>query len=176
MEIRPIYKKDLNNYKHMMIPYIYDEYKGNEDKTELGFWGFACVLSEDEDGCSQALKEGKDIAAASVLVIQPEGNGDLNIVSLYTLPKLRRRGYASRLLQKVPAVASALFNWDEEEKEDTILYKTLYRLPEDLRTAYESFLIANAFSDFVLVDEEKEVWSASAMIKMLREDKVRDHV
>jgi GNAT superfamily N-acetyltransferase len=171
MEIKPVFKKDLKNYKHLMIPYIYDEYRGNEDKTELGYWGFALVLSEDEDGYERALASGKDEAAASVLVIQPESGGDLNIVSVFTYPPFRRRGYASKLLRQALVVARTLFKWDEGESEDDIMFKTLYRLPEDLRTVYESFLIKNMFSDFVLVDEEKEVWSASAMIRMLREDK-----
>lgn len=170
MEIKPIFKKDLKNYKHLMIPYIYDEYKGNEDKTELGLWGFALVLTEGEESYERALAAGGDEAAASVLVIQPESDGDLNIVSVFTFPPFRRRGYASMLLRRALTVARTLFKWDEGESGEDIMYKTLYRLPEDIRTVYESFLIKNLFSDFVLVDEEKEVWSASAMIRLFRED------
>ena len=170
MDIRPIYKKDLKYYKHLMIPYIYDEYKGNDDRPELGFWGFALVLDESDEGYKEALQAGVGVAAASVLVIQPEIHGDLNIVSIFTYPPFRRRGYGSRLLQEVPVVARALFKWDAGEVEDTVLYKTLYRLPEDIWTVYENFLIRNMFTDFVLVDEDKEVWSASAMIRMYRKD------
>ncbi len=170
MEIRPIYKKDLNNYRHLMIPYIYDEFKGNGDETDLGFWGFSLVFDEGDPDYEKAINAGGDVAAASVLVVQPEEDGDLNIVSIFTYPLFRRRGYATMLLQTVPKVARASFKWQEGETEDTIYYKTLYRLPEDIRTVYESFLIKNMFSDFFLVDEEKEVWSASAMISMVRED------
>ncbi len=73
---------------------------------ELGFWGFALVLDESDEGYKEALQAGVGVAAASVLVIQPEMHGDLNIVSIFTYPPFRRRGYGSRLLQEVPVKKS----------------------------------------------------------------------
>ncbi|MBO6149159.1 MAG: GNAT family N-acetyltransferase [Lachnospiraceae bacterium] len=158
MEIVSIEKSELERYSHLLLPYIYEDLIGDGMETDTEYFGLAAI----ENG-----------EAVSALVIQPEATGDLNIVSVYTLPEYRRRGFATELLGKSLSVARALFKWEEGETEELIILKTLYSLPPDILDVYENFLIKNHFRDFVLLKEaapgEEDVWSGSAEIRFFRE-------
>ncbi len=160
MDIESIEKSNIEKYSSLILPYILDDYRGSGRWTETAYFGLGAA-------------EGKE--RVSALIMQPEITGDLNIVSLYTVPGYRRKGYASALLNKSIAVARELFRWEKDETEELIVLKTLYSLPGDILDIYESFLIKNHFTDFVLLKEaaerEEEVWSASCEIKFFKERK-----
>ncbi|WP_026528452.1 GNAT family N-acetyltransferase [Butyrivibrio sp. VCD2006] len=177
MRIESITRENLDDYKGMILPYIYDEFTGNGAELDTEFMGLSAVLDESDEGYDDAMKATGSVACASVLVVQPEAEGDLNIVSIFTLPALRRRGYASALMDKALFIARKMFIWDEEENESLILFKTLYRIPDDIREVYEEFLMKNNFTDFIQVETADnipddglclDVWSASAEVKFYR--------
>ena len=117
-----------------MLPYIYREFSGtSKDKPGSEYFGLAAVLEKGDEGYTKIRVKNGNSRIASVIVIQPEATGDLNIVSIYTRPECRRMGYASALADKALFVARQLFAWEEGETEDYIIYKTLYRLPADLQ-------------------------------------------
>ncbi len=179
MHIEGITKENIKNYEKLILPYIYDDFTGNGDELDIEYFALAAVLDDTDEGYEDALKFNGNIAAASVLVIQPEATGDLSIVSVFTLPLFRRKRYASMLLDKAVTMARMMFNWEEEDDdEEVIVLKTLYRLPEDIRVIYEEFLMENHFTDFVLLSSKDEyesddglsldVWSACCEITFIR--------
>ncbi len=193
MIIKSVLKEDLQPYRELMLPYIYREFKGSADKTDTEYYGLAAVLEEGDEGY-RTIKAGMgEPRVASVIVIQPEAAGDLNIVSIYTRPGCRRQGYASALADKALFVARQLFLWDEDENDAFMIYKTLYRLPADLQEIYEAFLKKNGFTDFLLIESAEEglewqtmeaqekgkeaavtgealdTWSASAHVRFFRD-------
>lgn len=193
MIIEAISKEDPDPYKKLMLPYIYREFKGlrGAGETDTEYFGLAAVLEEGDEGYKKIRVRNGGSRVASVIVIQPEATGDLNIVSIYTRPECRRNGYASALADKALFVARQLFTWEEGETEDVIIYKTVYRLPADLGGMYEAFLKKNGFTDFVLLESAEEnamlkamageegiealskealdTWSASAYVKFFRD-------
>ncbi len=144
MRIEAVTVENLNEYKELILPYIYEEFRGCEDVPESPYFGLAAFSDNDPGNLSRP---------ASVLVIQPEPTGDLNIVSIYTRPECRRQGFGSALLDSAIQVARQMFQWEEGETEDLVIFKTLYRLPEDLQEIYEAFLIKNHFTEFVELDD-----------------------
>ncbi|WP_197029557.1 GNAT family N-acetyltransferase [Butyrivibrio sp. AE3004] len=182
MKIVNVSKENASEISNLMLPYIYEEYIGNGDETDIEYIVLAAVLEECEEGFEDAVSANGKLPAASVLVIQPEATGDLNIVSVYTIPSARNRGYASMLLDKALVIARRMFKWEEDDDdEELILLKTLYRLPDDKKLTYEEYLMKNHFTDFVLIESKEEssiddglsldVWSASCEVKFIR-DKV----
>ncbi len=168
MIIEAILKEDPDPYKKLMLPYIYREFKGarGAGETDTEYFGLAAVLEQGDAGYKKIRVRNGGPRVASVIVIQPEATGDLNIVSLYTRPECRRNGYASALVDKALFVARQLFTWEEDEVEDIIIYKTLYRLPADLMEVYEAFLKKNGFTDFVLLESAEE----NAVIQSMAEE------
>ena len=168
MKIEAITKESVGQYKSLILPYIYDEFAGGCEETDTEYFGLVALIEPGEEGFEEA-KEF--MGAVSVLIIQPEATGDLNIVSIYTLPRFRRKGYASALTGKAIQVARTMFQWDEGETEDLVIFKTLYRLPEDIQEIYEAFLIKNHFTDFVELESEEGIHavSASAYLRFFRE-------
>ncbi|MBQ6967403.1 MAG: GNAT family N-acetyltransferase [Lachnospiraceae bacterium] len=173
MRIEAVTKDNYKEFGDLMLPYIFDEFSGEVEETDTEYFGLAAVLEEGDEDFHKAHK-----TVASVLIVQPETIGDLNIVSIYTVPALRGKGYASMLFDKSVQVARQLFSFDEDETEETIVYKTLYRLPEETQDIYEAFLIKNHFRDFYLVEQgnseeegkEYDVWSAAAFIKFFKQE------
>ncbi len=160
----------LMDYEHLILPVVYEELEetfkegspkqGDEDI-------YLCLAAfEDEDKAEKASGD----KPVSVLVAQLEDIGDINILSLFTLPGFRRQGFGSALVKKTIETARALFQWDEGEKEEEVILKTLYRLPPEMEKDYEGFLKAAGFTDFVLLREEEvfKVWSAFASLRFYR--------
>ncbi len=126
---------------------------------------YLCLAAyEDEADGSEAQ------IPVSVLVAEPEDDGDLNVLSIYTEASHRRKGYASALVRELLHLALGIFAWEEGETEEDVVLKTLYRLPADMEEAYGAFLESNHFTDFVLLDEDEEfkTWSALCYVRFFR--------
>ena len=162
MKIEVITKRKLADYKHLMLSYIYEELKEYENDLDCEYICLAAVLP-NEDGI---------FIPVSALVCLMEPFGDIAILSIYTLPAYRRRGCASKLLDKAVYIARRLFVFDEGEDEEDVDLKAVYRLRPEFQEVFEAFLKKNHFTDFVLLDEEDDpqVWAAMAEYRFYKTD------
>ena len=138
LEITGITRESLQEYRGLILPYIFRELSDFPEDLDTEYI------------CLAAVYGGKPV---SVIVSRMEEIGDVSILSIYTLPQYRRKGAASALAEKTVQVARALFTWEEDETVETVVFKTIYRLPEDLEEGYRAFLEANHFTEFVLLEE-----------------------
>ena len=167
MKTEVISKDTLGRYRALILPSVYEELRRHDAELDTYYLCLAAV----PDGPAAAAGDGPAAAAAggpvSVLVAQMEDSGDLLIISLYTLPEERRKGYASYLKEQLLTAARGLFLWEEGETEADIYLKTLYRLPEGAEAAYDAFLKKNGFTEFYLLDEEERynTWCALAEVR-----------
>ena len=154
MEIEVITKEKLTDYKQLMLSYVYEELKTYEDDLDCEYICLAAVVP-NEDGI---------MIPVSALVCLMEPFGDIAILSVYTLPGYRRKGYASELLDKAVFVARRLFIFEEGEDEEDVNLKAIYRLRPEFQEVFEAFLKKNNFVDFYLLDEadDPQVWAAIA--------------
>ncbi|MBQ6505517.1 MAG: GNAT family N-acetyltransferase [Flexilinea sp.] len=160
MNFEAIEKKELSKYRELILPYIYDELSDSAGELDENYICLAgCV--ENEDGI---------LIPVSALVMLMETNGDLALLSIYTLPERRRQGIASELLEKAIFIGRQLYIFDEGENEEFINLKAIYRLSEKFRTPFEEFLKKNNFTDFYLLDEQDgpQVWAAIEEIQFYR--------
>ena len=153
MELKAIRIDEIEEYEHLILPVVYEELK-EYDETEDEGKVYLCLAALNDEG-----------EAVSFIVAELEDFGDINILSIFTIPKWRRQGYAKTLTQKVVAVARGLFVWDDNEVKEEVILKTLYRLPVSMEKDYEAFLKESGFTDFVLVVDGRQyqslnVWSA----------------
>ncbi len=134
---KDIKNDDLSVYEDLMVPMVYEELSRAESiETEY-----------------LALSAWLDDKPACVIVADPEDSGDINILSVWTDQKYRRRGVASDLFDKLMELVSALYNWDELEYGDDIEIRTMYCLDDAFRKPYEGWLEAKGFSDFSVLRE-----------------------
>ena len=154
MDIEVITKEKLSDYKQLMLSYIYDELQTYEDDLDCEYICLAAVVP-NEDGI---------MIPVSALVCLMEPFGDIAILSIYTLPRYRRQGYASELVDKAVFVARQLFIFEEGEDEEDVNLKAIYRLRPEYQEVFEAFLKKNHFVDFYLLDEndDPQVWAAIA--------------
>lgn len=157
MNIGVIRKEELRQYSHLILPYVCDElgaYEGDLDREYICL--YACA--ENPDGI---------LFPVSALIMLMEMDGALSVLSVYTLPEYRRRGIASELLDKAVFIARRLFIFDEDEDEEEISLKAVYRLSPARREVFEAFLKKNNFTDFYLLDDsgELKVWAAISEIR-----------
>ena len=154
MEIEVITKEKLSDYKQLMLSYIYDELQSYENDLDCEYICLAAVVP-NEDGI---------MIPVSALVCLMEPFGDIAILSIYTLPRYRRQGYASELVDKAVFVARQLFIFEEGEDEEDVNLKAIYRLRPEYQEVFEAFLKKNHFVDFYLLDEndDPQVWAAIA--------------
>ena len=163
MKIEVISKEKLTDYKHLMLSYIYDELESYDDDLDCEYICLAATVP-NEDGI---------IIPVSVLICLMEPFGDIAVLSIYTLPAYRRKGYASELLDKAVFIARQLFIFEEGEDEEDINLKAIYRLRPEFQEVFEAFLKKNHFVDFVLLDEDDDpqVWAAMAEYNFYRTPK-----
>jgi len=154
MKIEVITKEKLTDYRHLMLSYIYDELDTYDDDLDCEYICLAATVP-NEDGI---------IIPVSALICLMEPFGDIAVLSIYTLPAYRRKGYASELLDKAVFVARRLFIFEEGEDEEDVDLKAIYRLRPELQEVFEAFLKKNHFTDFILLDEDDDpqVWAAMA--------------
>ena len=162
LEIEVISKEKLADYKHLMLSYIYDELESYDDDLDCEYICLAAMVP-NEDGI---------IIPVSVLICLMEPFGDIAVLSIYTLPAYRRKGYASELLDKAVFVARRLFIFEEGEDEEDINLKAIYRLRPEFQEVFEAFLKKNHCVDFVLRDEgdDPQVWAAMAEYRFYKTD------
>ncbi|MBQ9503949.1 MAG: GNAT family N-acetyltransferase [Lachnospiraceae bacterium] len=160
MKIEAIGKTELDKLKKLILPMVYEELEDNW--VQAGPEGdiYLCLAAFDDDG-----------TAAAALVIELEITGDMNVLSIYTLPGYRRRGLGRELLKRAVIACRQLFIWEEGETEEQVVLKALYRLPKEADIVFEAFLKAAGFTDFVLLDtvDELPVYSAFAQIRFFKE-------
>ena len=157
MKTEVIGKDRLPFFRDLILPSVYEELKRfpGDPETE-----YICLAASPED------QEGP----ASALVAQMEEEGDLNILSIFTLPEHRRRGLASFLVSRLLNAALGLFQWGPGETEAGIYLKTLYRLPPGAEAAYDAFLKKNGFTDFYFLEEDPQyrTWCAVAEVRFFK--------
>ena len=154
MEIEVITKEKLTDYKQLMLSYIYEELKTYENDLDCEYICLAAI-APNADGI---------MIPVSALVCLMEPFGDIAVLSIYTLPGYRRKGYASELLDKAVFVARRLFIFEDGEDEEDVNLKAIYRLRPEYQEVFEAFLKKNHFVDFYLLDEadDPQVWAAIA--------------
>ena len=153
MEIEVITKERLSDYKHFMLSYIYEELESYEDDLDCEYICLA-AMAPNEDGI---------IIPVSALICLMEPHGDIAVLSIFTLPAYRRRGFASELLDKAVYAARRLFLFEDGEDEEDVMLKVVYRLAPERLEVFESFLRKNHFVDFYLLDEEDDPQVRAAM-------------
>lgn len=155
-EYRQITKKELESFKPLILPDIYEELSDQEEiDTE-----YICIASRLND------------TPAGAIVVDLEGSGDLNLLSVWTLPEYRHMGIASALLDKALQVAAALFDYEEGQYGDDITLKTMYCLGDEYKKPFEEWLMKNDFTDFGIYrssgDGRPQICSAFADIHFFR--------
>ena len=149
---------DLEKYRMLILPAIYDELSASESiETE-----YICIAAQDGD------------EPVGVIITDMEDSGDLNLLSIWTDPGCRRQGVASALLKKMTYVALKLFDWEEMQYGEDILIKAMYSLSDNYREPFESWLRKNDFTDFAILDEadgdKPAICGATAEVHFYRAD------
>lgn len=155
-EYRQITKDDLEKYKLLIVPDIYDELM-EQEKIDTDYICLASWLSDTPVG---------------VIIAEPEGSGDINLLSIWIDPVYRRMGIASALLDKMTEVCAALYDYEEGQYGDDVTLKTVYSLSDKYRVPFEEWMKACDFTDFMILKEahegEPEICSATAEIHFFR--------
>ena len=157
-EYTEITREELTRYQPLILPMVYEELEAQE---EIGsdYICIACCLGGEPAGA---------------IIAEPEGNGDLNLLSIWTDPRYRRMGVASALRDKMTQVAVSLYDWDDGQYGDDVLLKTMYALSDRYREPFEAWLEKNDFTDFGILTEPSAdtpaIRSASAEIHFFRTD------
>lgn len=161
MKIEAIGKTELDKFKKLILPMVYEELEDNWVPAGPEGDIYLCLAAFDDDG-----------TAAAALVIELEITGDMNVLSIYTLPGYRRRGFGRELLKRAVITCRQLFIWEEGETEEQVVLKALYRLPKEADMVFETFLKSAGFTDFVLLDtvDGLPVYSAFEEIRFFREN------
>ncbi len=156
IEYKQVTKDDLEKYRLLILPAIYDEIKDAE--------------SPDTDYISIAAWDGD--TPAGVIITDLEDSGDLNLLSIWTGQEYRRQGVASALLHKMTYVALNLYDWDNMQYGDDVILKTMYSLSDKYREPFEAWLRKNDFTDFLIIRDEEadkpEICGATAEIHCFR--------
>ena len=135
LEYKEITKEELKNYRELILPMVYEELEAQEDiSTE--YICIAAVLDDEPVGA---------------IVADLEGNGDINLLSIWTDQEYRRYGIASALREKMTEVAVNLYDWEEDQFGDDIDLRTMYCLKNGYREDFEAWLRANDFTDFCIL-------------------------
>jgi hypothetical protein len=156
IKFKQITKKDLETYKSLILPMVYEELLTQEDiETQyiaLGAWS------------------GKK--AVGAIVTDLEDSGDLTMLSIWTGQESRRQGIASMLLKKMLYVAYRLYNWQQYQYGDDIQLKTMYCLADEYREPFEEWLKKNDFTEFYIMRDSQlgqpDICSAMAEIHIYR--------
>lgn len=156
VKFRQITGKELEQFRALILPMVYEE------------------LAAQEDMETQYMAIGAWIGKKSVgaIVIDPEDNGDLNLLSIWVDQDCRREGIATMLLRKILYVAYRLYQWEEAQYGDDICLKTMYCLADQYREPFEQWLQKNDFTDFGILRESRlgqpDICSAMAEIHIYR--------
>ncbi len=153
-----ISSRTLYGWKDLVIPAVFEELKSERDVMDYNYL------------CIGAMRDNEP--AGALISHMEQETGDLQIISIYVRPSLRRAGIGGTLIKKLMDAAAAAYIWDEFEYGRNICIKTVFALPEDLRITYDAFLKKCGFSEFYMLSEEKAdaraVWAASAELHLFR--------
>ena len=161
-EYRQITKKELESFKLLILPDIYEELCDQEGiDTE-----YICIASWLND------------MPVGAIIADPEGSGDINLLSVWTVPEYRHMGIASALLDKTLQVAAALFDYEEGQYGDDITLKTMYCIEDEYRKPFEEWLMKNDFTEFGVIKvsegDRPEICIASSDIHFSRTSSYTD--
>ena len=155
-EYKEITKEDLEIYQSLILPMVYKELTEQEEL-------------DAEYICISSWLDGKPVGA---LVADLEENGDINLLSVWTVPDYRRMGIASALLDKMTLIAVNIYEWEDNQYGDDVILKTMYSLSDKYREVFEAWLMENDFSDFCILseadDDKPEIRSATAEVHFYR--------
>ena len=155
-EYKEITKEDLEKYQSLILPMVYKELTEQE-------------VLDAEYICISSWLDDRPVGA---LVADLEENGDINLLSVWTVPDYRRMGIASALLDKMTLIAVNIYEWEDNQYGDDVILKTMYSLSDKYREVFEAWLMENDFSDFCILSEEEEgkpkIRSATAEIHFYR--------
>ena len=155
-EYKEIKKDELEMYRHLILPMVYDELMQQENINT----DYICIAS---------WLGGEPVG---VIIVDLEGNGDLNLLSIWTDQRYRRMGVASALKDKMTFVAVNLYDWDDAQYGDNVFLRTMYCLADEYREPFEGWLMANDFTDFGILSkgaiDSPEKCCATAEINFMR--------
>ena len=156
LEYKEITKKDLKQYRNLILPMVYEELKDSKE-MDTEYISIATII----DGTPRA-----------AIIAEPEGSGDINLLSIWTDQDYRNLGVASALLDQMLNVALHLYDWDEGQFGDDITLKTMYCLTNKYRIPFEQWLQKKDFTDFCILhpedNETPEICSATAEVHFYR--------
>lgn len=155
-EYKEITKEGLEEYRPLILPMVYEELCEQE-------------RIDTEYICLSLWLNGEPVGA---IIAELEDSGDMNLLSIWTDQRYRRMGVASALRDKMTEIAVNLYDWEEGQYGDDILFKTMYSLSEPYRTPFEEWLKANDFTDFAILREAEgdkpAICAASAEIHFFK--------
>ena len=140
VDYKEITKGDLDTYKDLILPMIYEELSHEEKPEENYICLAACV---------------DDIPAGAIVTLM-NNDGSLTLLSIWTDQRYRRQGIASGLLQKMTYVAYRLYDWEMSQYGDDVQLRAMYRLSERYKKPLEAWLMKNDFTDFAITQEGDE--------------------
>ena len=156
LEYREILKEELEKYRELMLPMIYEELIEQEDMESEYF----CIAAE------------LDNEPVGVIIAEPEGSGDINLLSIWVAQEYRGLGIATELRKKMLDVALRLYDWEESQYGDDVTLKVMYCLSGKYRESFEAWLRANDFTDFFITrpaeDNTPDVCGAASEIHFYR--------
>ncbi|MBQ8914209.1 MAG: GNAT family N-acetyltransferase [Lachnospiraceae bacterium] len=155
-EYKEITKEELETYRELILPMVYEELS-EQDEINTEYICIASWLNGEPAG---------------VIISELLGNGDMNLLSIWTAQKYRRMGIASALRDKMTEVAVNLYDWEEGQYGDDITLNTMYSLSDRYRKTFEAWLEKNDFTDFCIIKEASDgasdICSATAEIHFMR--------
>ncbi len=137
IQYREITHDDLETYKALILPMIFNELSDEEKLEE----SYICIGAWTDD---------KPVGAIITLMNE---DGGLSLLSIWTDQKYRRQGVASGLLQKMTYVAFRLYDWQDMQYGDDVDLTTMYSLSERHKAPFEAWLRKNNFTDFLITKQ-----------------------
>ncbi|MEG0179458.1 MAG: GNAT family N-acetyltransferase [Oscillospiraceae bacterium] len=129
--------KELAAYNELLLPQVYARLQQQGD------------ISETDSGTLLALgARCEDIpVGALVAILQP--NGDIELLSLFVLPRYWRQGIATGLVDRLLRIASGCYVGARDDTANCIMLKANYLLTEGQLAALHPFLENVGFTSFV---------------------------
>ncbi len=135
-----ITKKNLFDYRDVILPDLYDELRGiDEEPIALGY---LCIGARDDKSRQTAG------AVAGMLMAEEDGSASIMIRSIFVRHADRRKKIGNTLITRLLSVASGTYLFPEGEKEAEIMVKIQYLLTRYESEQFTAFLQDFGFTDF----------------------------
>ena len=135
LEIVTFGKRDLDDFKHLILPNVYEQLFLTDDFREEAVWCIAATI---------------DNIPIGVLVAQLFENEEVLIHSLVVGKEYRRMGVGREMIENLMTVANEEFDTYDGEGDNVVglFMHTEYALDNEIGKNYEAFLKAVGFTDF----------------------------